>query len=49
MHLYHEGLLRRSWTVVGATVELAFADGEMAVIDALDAGLDDAYAADTGE
>jgi hypothetical protein len=36
VHLYHEGLLRRNWTVAGPTVELTFADGEMAVIDALE-------------
>ena len=34
VHLYHEGLLTRNFTVAGATVQLTFADGEMAVIEA---------------
>ena len=34
VHLYHEGLLTRNWTVDGPSVTLSFGDGEMAVIEA---------------
>ena len=35
IHLYLEGRLKQKWVVNGSTVSLTFADGEMAVIEAV--------------